>query len=117
MNTKEKTSEQIGEEIAASILAMPLAGVQGNLKNMVAGIVEAVRCESVNRGVEYKGKENLANGTVRLHCLDGDFIIPYFQKNAIKAVTALHGFHDFSAMPVANVMQLINNKIAANGNK
>lgn len=116
MNTKEKTSEEIGKEIAGAILQMPLAGVPGNLQNMIAGIIEAVRCENVLRGFEFKGKENLPNGTVRLHCNDGDFIVPYFQKNALKAITALHGLHDFSTMPTAHAMQLLNNKIAANGN-
>lgn len=116
MNTKEKTSEEIGKEIAGAILQMPLAGVPGNLQNMIAGIIEAVRCDLVPCGIVFRGKENLPNGTVRLHCKDGNFIVPYFQKNALRAVFLLHSLHDFSLLPTAQVMQLINNKIAANGN-
>lgn len=115
MNTKGKTSEQLAEELAKAILNVPLGIAPQMIAFMLGGIIEAVRCENVPAGIFVRGKENLLNGSVRVHCKDDFFIIPYFDKDTLKAVTQLHQLHDFSVLDKAHVLQLLQNRVTTNG--
>lgn len=115
MNTKNKTTEQLAGELAQHLLNMPLGLAPQIMQTMLGGYLEAVRCENIPAGIFVRGKENLRNGSVRVHCKDDFFIIPYFDKDVLKAITQLHQLHDFSTMEKMKVLELLQNRVTTNG--
>lgn len=111
MKTSNQSSQEVGKTFGNYLLQMPLSLLAGNMEKTISGLVEALRCENIPVGIVWRGKELLKNGTIRVHCANGGlFIVPHWEREAIKAVIALTDFHDFTTLPVEQVRQLIWNK-------
>lgn len=118
MNTINKSSQEIGHDMAVNLLSMPLGMVPLHIEGVIASLVEGVRCENIPVGIVHRGCETLRNGTIRLHCAKGQqFIIPHWEKEALQAVKSLIHFHDLEKLEAAAVRQMIQTKVNGNGAK
>ncbi len=109
--SKQLTSLEIAAYTMQAILNLPAGHLFQVMPEIIAGKIEEVRAENVPPGLHYRGKEKLANGTLRIHCIDGFFFMPYFQETGIAAIDALIALNDFSQMRLQLASKLINQKV------